>query len=133
MQNIGKNVLFGQPKKRVLHRKFMRLKLCSWWYTKKTCIVRKPWWWLRNQRQQLKRDTKEWVAANSEVQMFFCWFWETKLRGMLHHHPLKSGRKTFFWQASNLLKIGGFWKKMRGMLHHHPLKSRRKTFVWQTF
>ena len=94
--NIGISVLFGKPKTRVLHRKFMRLKSCSWRYTKKTCIVRKPWWWLRNQRQQLKRNTKEWVAANSEVQMFFCWFWETNVRSMLHHHPLKLGGKPLF-------------------------------------
>ena len=63
---------------------------------------------------------------------FFVDFEKQMWEDMLNHHPLKSGRKTFFWQTSDSLKIGGFWEKMRDMLRHHPLKSGRKTCFWQT-
>ena len=87
-------------------------------------------WWLRNQRQQLKRDTKEWVAANSEVHVFFVDF-EKQCEKHVTSSPSKSRRKTFFLTNFGLLKIAEFWEKISDMLHHHPFKSGRKTFFWQ--
>ena len=68
-------------------------------------------WWLRNQRQQLKRDTKEWVAANSEVHVFLL-ILRNNVRSMSHHHPPKSRRKTFFWRTLDCWKLRNFEKEL---------------------
>ena len=48
--------------------------------------------------------TKEWVAANSEVHVFFCWFWETMWKHVKSSPFLKSRRKTINLTNFGLLK-----------------------------